>query len=147
MRSMRTQHSCRWVGVGARASIAQGACHTAFPTSACSCMRAVLHATLVHPWPVFSFKRTRWWPRLQGFPLPASLRASNDIKEVAGHGEILLMVIPTPFVERTVRRQAGRLAGRQAGRQISHCSFQAPAYALPPVAHLLPAHPPLHSPC
>ena len=80
-------------------------------------MRAVLHATLVHPWPVFSFKRTRWWPRLQGFPLPASLRASNDIKEVAGHGEILLMVIPTPFVERTVRRQAGRQARWQAGRQ------------------------------
>lgn len=39
---------------------------------------------------------------LPGFPLPESLRASNDIKQVAAHGEILLMVIPTPFVERTV---------------------------------------------
>jgi glycerol-3-phosphate dehydrogenase len=31
------------------------------------------------------------------------LRATNDIKQVAAHGDILLMVIPTPFVERTVR--------------------------------------------
>lgn len=41
-------------------------------------------------------------PPRQGFKLPESLRASNDIKEVAAFGEIILMVIPTPFVERTV---------------------------------------------
>ncbi|KAL4427998.1 hypothetical protein ABPG75_002087 [Micractinium tetrahymenae] len=39
---------------------------------------------------------------LKGFKLPESLRASNDIKEVAAFGEVILMVIPTPFVERTV---------------------------------------------
>lgn len=49
----------------------------------------------------------------QGFPLPESLRASNDIKQVAAHGEILLMVIPTPFVERTVRRVLGRFKHMQ----------------------------------
>jgi glycerol-3-phosphate dehydrogenase (NAD(P)+) len=39
---------------------------------------------------------------LPGFPLPESLLASNNIKEVAKHGNVLLMVIPTPFVGRTV---------------------------------------------
>ncbi|PRW59103.1 glycerol-3-phosphate dehydrogenase [Chlorella sorokiniana] len=39
---------------------------------------------------------------LKGYPLPENLRASGDIRQVASFGEILLMVIPTPFVERTV---------------------------------------------
>ena len=39
---------------------------------------------------------------LQGYALPHNLRASGDIQQVASFGEIILMVIPTPFVERTV---------------------------------------------
>jgi glycerol-3-phosphate dehydrogenase (NAD(P)+) len=49
---------------------------------------------------VHDFRRPR--RPLQGFPLPESLLASNNIKEVAKHGNVLLMVIPTPFVGRTV---------------------------------------------
>lgn len=41
---------------------------------------------------------------VQGFKLPEGLRASNDIREVAQHGELILTVIPTPFVERTMGR-------------------------------------------
>ncbi|PSC69774.1 glycerol-3-phosphate dehydrogenase [Micractinium conductrix] len=44
---------------------------------------------------------------LKGHQLPHNLRASNDIKEVAGYGELVLMVIPTPFVERTVSQIEG----------------------------------------
>lgn len=51
----------------------------------------------------------------QGYPLPDSLRASNDIHEVAGWGEIILMVIPTPFVERTVRGRGWGQAGTAGG--------------------------------
>lgn len=39
---------------------------------------------------------------MQGYTLPENLRASGDIRQVASFGEIILMVIPTPFVERTV---------------------------------------------
>ncbi|KAK9909230.1 hypothetical protein WJX75_009218 [Coccomyxa subellipsoidea] len=39
---------------------------------------------------------------LQGYKVPEALRASNDIKAVVAHAEILLMVIPTPFVAATM---------------------------------------------
>ena len=52
---------------------------------------------------------------LQGFPLPTTLRASNDIHEVAAYGEVILMVIPTPFVERTVTGVGGE-GGEGGGR-------------------------------
>lgn len=55
----------------------------------------------------------------QGFSLGESLRASNDIKEVARHGSILLVVIPTPFVGRTVR-----LMGRAEGRAFWPCPIE-----------------------
>jgi glycerol-3-phosphate dehydrogenase (NAD(P)+) len=51
---------------------------------------------------------------LQGFPLPEALRASNDLKEVAQHGELVLMVIPTPFIERTMSRIADDITDKQA---------------------------------
>lgn len=50
---------------------------------------------------------------LQGFPLPESLRASNDIDAVVEHSEILLLVIPTPFVERTMGRIKDKLKDNQ----------------------------------
>lgn len=50
---------------------------------------------------------------LKGYPLPENLKATNDIKEAAQHGELVLMVIPTPFVERTVGQIADILRDDQ----------------------------------
>lgn len=50
---------------------------------------------------------------LKGFPLPEALRASSDLKEVAQHGELVLMVIPTPFIERTMSRIADDITEKQ----------------------------------
>ena len=38
----------------------------------------------------------------QGYKVPDALRASGDITDVVAHAEIILMVIPTPFVEKTM---------------------------------------------
>lgn len=38
----------------------------------------------------------------KGFALPPNLKASNDIQSVARFGELILMVIPTPFVQGTM---------------------------------------------
>lgn len=38
-----------------------------------------------------------------GHKLPAGLKASSDLKSVAAHGELILLVIPTPFVESVAR--------------------------------------------
>lgn len=51
----------------------------------------------------------------QGFPLPENLRATNDMNEVVSHAELLLMVIPTPFVERTIARIKDQLREDQVG--------------------------------
>ena len=50
----------------------------------------------------------------QGFPLPPALRATTDLGAVVDHGELLLVVIPTPFVERTMERIRDQLRGDQA---------------------------------
>lgn len=39
---------------------------------------------------------------LAGIPLPPSLKAHNDLRAVVGHGELIIMVVPTPFVARTL---------------------------------------------
>ncbi len=38
----------------------------------------------------------------QGHKVPPTLRATTDQKAVVEHGELLLMVIPTPFVASTM---------------------------------------------
>lgn len=40
---------------------------------------------------------------LQGYKAPDGLRASSDMAEVVRHAELLLMVIPTPFVAATIK--------------------------------------------
>lgn len=35
---------------------------------------------------------------LQGCPLPESLKATNDIKQAIEHAEMILTVVPTPFL-------------------------------------------------
>ena len=40
---------------------------------------------------------------LQGYKAPDGLRASSDMAEVVKHAELLLMVIPTPFVAATIK--------------------------------------------
>ena len=39
---------------------------------------------------------------MQGHKAPDGLRASTDMAEVVKHAELLLMVIPTPFVAATI---------------------------------------------
>lgn len=39
---------------------------------------------------------------MQGHTAPDGLRASTDMAEVVKHAELLLMVIPTPFVAATI---------------------------------------------
>lgn len=41
-------------------------------------------------------------PLLQGFTLPDNVKASTDLNAVAQHGELILMVIPTPFVDKVM---------------------------------------------
>lgn len=62
--------------------------------------QAAAHPT--HPSPNHAGLPTPTLRSPQGHALHEGLKASADIKQVAAHGEILLMVIPTPFVERTV---------------------------------------------
>lgn len=50
---------------------------------------------------------------LKGVSLPDNLRASGDMAEVAKGAEIILMVIPTPFVARTVAPLADLLQPHQ----------------------------------
>ena len=50
---------------------------------------------------------------MQDFPLPHNLRASTDLREVVQHGELVLVVIPTPFVERTMRQVSDVLQENQ----------------------------------
>ena len=40
---------------------------------------------------------------LQGYKAPEGLKASSDMAEVVKHAELLLMVIPTPFVAATIK--------------------------------------------
>lgn len=40
---------------------------------------------------------------LAGIPLPPSLKANTDLRAVVQHGELIVMVVPTPFVGRTLQ--------------------------------------------
>ena len=44
-------------------------------------------------------ENTRFLP---GVKIPQGMRATGDLSRVIDHGEILLMVVPTPFVEHTL---------------------------------------------
>ncbi len=50
---------------------------------------------------------------VQGFRVPDALRASRDLAEVMEHGEIFLMVIPTPFVATTMNAIKGMIKPHQ----------------------------------
>lgn len=50
---------------------------------------------------------------LQGVKLPDNLRASGDMAEVVTSAEIILVVIPTPFVARTLAPLADVLQPHQ----------------------------------
>lgn len=39
---------------------------------------------------------------LPGFNIPQKMQATTAISEVIQHGQIILMVVPTPFVEATL---------------------------------------------
>lgn len=46
---------------------------------------------------------------MQGFPCPEGLTASGDMEDVVAQSEVILMVIPTPFVARTIEPLAAKL--------------------------------------
>lgn len=39
---------------------------------------------------------------LKGYPIPVGMQATNELEDVVEHSEIILMVVPTPFVASTV---------------------------------------------
>lgn len=45
----------------------------------------------------------------QGFKLPDNLKATQDIHKAANHGDLILVVIPTPFVEKVLTGIIGDL--------------------------------------
>ena len=52
--------------------------------------------------------------RVQGFKLPETLRATSDLDAVVAHGQLLLMVVPTPFVASTMSSIRDKLRPEQA---------------------------------
>jgi hypothetical protein len=56
---------------------------------------------------------------VQDFKVPAALRASRDLAEVMEHGEIFLMVIPTPFVATTMNAIKGMIKPHQVQPALS----------------------------
>lgn len=55
---------------------------------------------------------------LQGFTLPDNLRATQDIHAAMVHGELILIVIPTPFVEKVLSQVVDDINGDQVGMQV-----------------------------
>lgn len=53
--------------------------------------------------------------QLQGFTLPDNLRATQDIHAAMVHGELILIVIPTPFVEKVLSQVVDDINGNQVG--------------------------------
>ena len=52
--------------------------------------------------------------RLQGFKLPAGLRASTNLLEVVAHADLLLLCVPTPYVAATLEKIRDHLRPQQA---------------------------------
>ena len=57
---------------------------------------------------------------VQGIKLPESLRASGDLDAVVAHGQLLLMVVPTPFVASTMSSIRDQLRPEQARQPYVH---------------------------
>lgn len=55
---------------------------------------------------------------MQGYKAPAGLTASDDMAAVIQHAELLLMVIPTPFVASTIKGIRDQLRPEQV---LLHC--------------------------
>ena len=53
------------------------------------------------------------WGAVQGVPCPHGLVASNDMPAVIQRSELILMVVPTPFVARTIGDQAAHFRPKQ----------------------------------
>ena len=51
---------------------------------------------------------------LQGFKLPASLRATTDLLKVVAHADLLLLCVPTPYVAATLEKICDHLRPQQA---------------------------------
>lgn len=50
---------------------------------------------------------------LKGFELPENIVASSSGKEVVAHGELILIVVPTPFMERVMAPLAESITDEQ----------------------------------
>ena len=63
--------------------------------------------------------RQKPWAAVQGHKLPAGLSATGDIQEMVARCSVILMVVPTPFVERTLRPLAEKLRPDQVCSELS----------------------------
>ena len=54
-------------------------------------------------------------PAVQGHKLPEGLSATVDVRELVQRCTVILMVVPTPFVERTLKPLADQLRPEQVG--------------------------------
>lgn len=66
---------------------------------------------LLYPW---ADGGSCWTLLSQGFKLPEGLRATGDLNTVVAHGQLLLMVVPTPFVASTMSSIRDQLRPEQA---------------------------------
>ena len=67
---------------------------------------------------------------VQGYKVPEGLRATNSMAEAVERSEIILMVVPTQFVARTMTDMAKLLQPHQVGGMLRAL--------LQPAGHLLP---------
>lgn len=58
---------------------------------------------------------------MQGFKLPDTVKATLDLVEAASFGELILVVIPTPFVERVMSQLTNVLKENQVRWTVAIC--------------------------
>lgn len=59
---------------------------------------------------------------MQGHKLPEGLSATGDIQEMVARCAVILMVVPTPFVERTLKPLADALRPDQASAVLARAA-------------------------
>ena len=70
-------------------------------------------------------------PAVQGHKLPEGLAATGDIQELVKRCAVILMVVPTPFVERTLAPLKDQLRPEQVGHRPLGEGTSRPCFMLP----------------
>ena len=58
--------------------------------------------------------------------MPDGLRATADVAEMVAHAEVILMVVPTPFIASTMQSVTDQLRPEQVPSCARHAMFVAP---------------------